>query len=146
MTLLRKELMRMTDAQISEELRRRAKPQCGSMGNIYHPDEALLREAASRLQAPAVAEVEDDLEEAVRLAEVGEYLYSRAYSYGDGYTEPREWGIDWQWQQSKPDEYGQGQLLAESTAWHAQQNEDGAVTEATKLRARLATLRTGGSE
>jgi len=58
MTLPRKELMRMTDAQISEELRRRAKPQCGSMGNIYHPDEALLREAASRLQAPAVAEVE----------------------------------------------------------------------------------------
>lgn len=58
MTLLRKELMRMTDAQISEELRRRAKPQCGSMGNIYHPDEAILREAASRLQAPAVAGVE----------------------------------------------------------------------------------------
>ncbi len=80
-----------------------------------------------------------DLEEAVRLCEVGEYLYSaRAYSYGDGYTEPREYGIDWQWQQSKPGECGQGVLLAEAVKWHEMQTADGFVTEAAKLRAALA--------
>lgn len=90
--------------------------------------------------APA-AEVEPvaDLEEAIRLAEVGEYLYSsRAYSYGDGYTEPREYGIDWQWQQSKPGEYGQGRLLADAVKWHEEQAEDGTTTEAAKLRAYLS--------
>lgn len=88
---------------------------------------------------PAV--VETDLEEAIRLCEVGEYLYSaRAYSYGDGYTEPREYGIEWQWQQSKPNEFGQGVLLAEVAKWHADRAEDGIVTEATKLRAMSAAL------
>jgi hypothetical protein len=88
------------------------------------------------LAAPALSA---DLEEAIRLCEVGEYLYSaRAYSYGDGYTEPREYGIDWQWQQSKPGEYGQGVLLAEAVKWHEAQAADGFVTEAAKLRAALA--------
>lgn len=76
-----------------------------------------------------------DLEEAVRLAEVGEYLFNaRRYSYGDGYTEPREMGIDWQWQQSAPDQYGEGMLIAAATKWHDQQSEDGIITEARKLR------------
>jgi len=79
------------------------------------------------------------MEEAIRYAEIGEYLYSAcAYSHGDGYTEPREYGIEWQWQQSKPDEYGQGTLLAASTAWHNEQAADGSPTEATKLRAALS--------
>ena len=79
-----------------------------------------------------------DFEEALRLCEIGEYLYSvKAYSYGDGYTEPREYGIEWQWQQSKPNEYGQGVLLAEAAKWHEQQAEDGTLTEAAKLRAAL---------
>ena len=74
------------------------------------------------------------LEEALRLAEIGEYLYNRAYSYGNGYDEPREFGIEWQWQQSKPNEFGQGALLAESTKWHSDMAEDGISTEAGKLR------------
>ena len=82
----------------------------------------------------------NDLEEALRLAEVGEFLYNEcAYAYGDGYSEPREYGIEWQWVQSKPDEYGQGQLLAASTRWQSEQAEDGITTEATKLRAALAS-------
>lgn len=84
----------------------------------------------------------DGVEEGLRLAEVGEYLYNEcAYSYGDGRTEPREYGIEWQWQQAKPDEYGQGQLLAASTKWHAEQAADGIGTEATKLRDTIASLR-----
>lgn len=80
-----------------------------------------------------------DLEEALRLAEVGEYLYSaRAYSHGDGYTAPREYGIEWQWQQSKPNEYGQGVLLAEAVKWHEEMAADGIITEAAKLRAALS--------
>lgn len=87
-------------------------------------------------------EVLDGVEEGLRLAEVGEYLYNAcAYSYGDGRTEPREYGIEWQWQQAKPDEYGQGQLLAASTKWHAEQAADGIGTEATKLRGTIAALR-----
>lgn len=98
---------------------------------------AVLDEAAK--PAPGGPKMREDFEEAVRLAEVGEYLYSaRAYSYGNGQTEPREYGIDWQWQQSKPDEYGQGVLLAEATKWHDEQAEDGAITEARKLRAALS--------
>jgi len=82
-----------------------------------------------------------DLEEALRLAEVGEFLYSAcAYSYGDGYTEPREYGVEWQWQQSKPDEYGQGHLLASAVKWHSERAEDGIATEAAKLRATLESL------
>lgn len=100
-----------------------------------------LRSALVSPPAP-VAEVGaavPDLEEAIRLAEVGEYLFSaKAYSYGDGHTEPREYGIEWQWQQSAPNTFGQGILLAEATAWHEQMAADGIVTEASKLRAVLA--------
>lgn len=88
--------------------------------------------------APA-AEPVADLEEAIRLAEIGEFLYSHAYSYGDGYTEPREYGIEWQWQQTEPNTYGQGALLAASTRWHEEQAEDGTVTEAAKLRSHLTS-------
>ena len=77
------------------------------------------------------------LEEAIRLAEIGEYLYNRSYSYGNGYDEPREFGIEWQWQQSKPNEFGHGALLAEAVKWHSDMAEDGISTEATKLRASL---------
>lgn len=77
------------------------------------------------------------LEEAIRLAEIGEYLYNRAYSYGNGYDEPREFGIEWQWQQSKPNEFGQGALLAEATKWHSDMAEDDIVTEASKLRSEI---------
>lgn len=52
------DLTKLTNAELAGRLARRAEPERGSMGNRYHPDEALLREAASRLQAPAVAEVE----------------------------------------------------------------------------------------
>lgn len=87
-------------------------------------------------------EAMDGVEEGLRLAEVGEYLYNKcAYSYGDGRTEPREYGIEWQWQQAKPDEYGQGELLAASTKWHAEQAADGIGTEATKLRDTITSLR-----
>ena len=79
----------------------------------------------------------NDLEEAIRLAEIGEYLYNRSYSYGNGYDEPREFGIEWQWQQSKPNEFGQGALLAEAVKWHSDMAEDGISTEATKLRASI---------
>jgi len=100
---------------------------------------AYIAMLAASPSTPADVEPVADLEEAIRLAEVGEYLYSsRAYSYGDGYTEPREYGIDWQWQQSKPDEYGQGVLLAEAVKWHKEQAEDGTITEAAKLRAYFA--------
>lgn len=75
-----------------------------------------------------------EIEEAVHLAEIGEYLYNRSYTYGDGNTEPREFGIEWQWQQSKPNEFGQGALLAEAVKWHSDMAEDGITTEATKLR------------
>lgn len=79
------------------------------------------------------------MEEAIRLAEIGEYLYNRAYSYGNGYDEPREFGIEWQWQQSKTNEFGQGALLAEATKWHSDMAEDGIETEAAKLRSALVT-------
>ncbi|KKX25332.1 hypothetical protein [Rhizobium sp. LC145] len=79
----------------------------------------------------------NDLEESIRLAEIGEYLYNRSYSYGNGYDEPREFGIEWQWQQSKPNEFGQGALLAEAVKWHSDMAEDGLSTEATKLRASI---------
>lgn len=79
-----------------------------------------------------------ELEEALRLAEIGEYLYeTKAFSAGNGYDEPREYSISWDWQQSKPNEYGQGVLLAEAVAWHHERAEDGIETEATKLRKAL---------
>lgn len=87
-------------------------------------------------------ELEEGLEEAFRLAEVGEFLYDAcSYAYGNGHDEPREYGIEWQWQQSKPDEYGQGQLLAAATKWHSDQAEDGFATEASKLRALISLIR-----
>lgn len=85
------------------------------------------------------------VEEALRLAEVGEYLYdAKSYAYGDGQTEPREYGIEWQWQQSKPGEYGQGVLLAEAVKWHADMAEDGHETEASKLRRIVLALLSAG--
>ncbi|MFG1302663.1 hypothetical protein V5F34_00790 [Xanthobacter autotrophicus] len=95
--------------------------------------------AAAPAAPPAESGEVDGLEEAARLAEVGEYLFSACrYSGGDGYTEPREMGIEWQWQQSAPDQYGEGMLLAAATKWHDEQAEDGIVTEARKLRAALS--------
>jgi hypothetical protein len=80
------------------------------------------------------------LEEAVRLVEVGEYLYdAKSYSHGDGYSEPREYGIEWHWQQSQPNEYGQGVLLAEANRWHDEMLADSEMqTEARKLRTTIA--------
>lgn len=90
----------------------------------------------------SVSEKEEEvnsLEEAIRLAEVGEYLLNAClYIGGDGYAEPRELGIEWQWQKSAPDQYGQGMLLAAATKWHDEQAEDGIVTEARKLRAAIS--------
>ena len=88
------------------------------------------------LQVSEVVEVE----EALRRAEIGDYLYNCAYQYGDGQSDPREFGIEWHWQQSKPNEFGQGVLLAEAVAWHECMSEDGAETEAYKLRAFIRTL------
>ncbi|PSJ60804.1 hypothetical protein [Pseudaminobacter soli (ex Li et al. 2025)] len=103
--------------------------------------EALAAAGYTIVPTGGVEKAVDGLEEAMRLAEVGEYLYNEcAYSYGDGYTEPREYGIEWQWQQSKPDEFGQGHLLAAATKWHGEQLEGGAETEATKLRAAISSL------
>jgi hypothetical protein len=80
------------------------------------------------------------VEEALRLAEVGEYLLERcAVAYGDGQLDPRELTIAWEWQQTKPGEYGRGVLLAETTAWHEAQRADGFETEAYKLRAALTS-------
>lgn len=112
-----------------------------------HDGEAILealgrvRDAlAAPVSPPAESGESGDLEEAVRLAEVGEYLFNACrYSGGDGYTEPREMGIDWQWQQSAPEQYGEGMLLAAATKWHDEQAEDGVVTEARKLRSALAS-------
>lgn len=80
------------------------------------------------------------VEEALRLAEIGEYLFDKAYAHGDGHQEPREFGIEWHWQQSKPDEYGQGALLAEAAAWHDEMVADEMPTEAAKLRSFLSAL------
>lgn len=96
--------------------------------------ENFTREEVQAASAKAV-------EEALRLAEIGEYLYNRSYSYGDGRTEPREYGIEWQWQQSKPDEFGEGVLLAEAVRWHGEMSEDGIVTEASKLRFTVEALK-----
>lgn len=104
--------------------------------------EALAR-AAINAGAPFLAPHKmncADLEEAIRLAEIGEYLYNRSYSYGDGYSEPREYGIEWQWQQTKPNEFGQGALLGEAVSWHKEQADDGVITEASKLRRALSIL------
>ena len=110
---------------------------CGGTGITYQTERRCACQTSPQGDVVALG----DLEEALRLAEVGEFLYNAcAYSYGDGYTEPREYGIEWQWQQRKPDEYGQGQLLAASTKWHVDQAEDGTVTEAAKLRAALASV------
>jgi hypothetical protein len=80
-----------------------------------------------------------DLEEAIRLAEVGEYLFdAKSFVAGDGYHEPRELSINWEWQQSAPNTYGEGALLAEATAWHESLREDGIETQAARLR-RLLT-------
>lgn len=131
MTLPRKELMRMTDAQISEELRRRAKPQCGSMGNIYHPDEALLREAASRLQAPAVAEVE------VKPMEWGSYGADTPFG---SYTVSENFDDKWEWTfHCYP--YGSPDDTVYDTEAEARQ-----AAQADYERRIRSALRTGGSE
>lgn len=82
----------------------------------------------------------EGLEEALRLAEIGEYLFDRAHRYGDGQTDPREFCISWDWQQSKPNEFGEGILLAEAVKWHEGLREDGVLSEAYKLRAALGCL------
>lgn len=82
-------------------------------------------------------------------AEVGEYLTeSCTYSYGDGYTQPYEYGIDWQWQQSSPDlTHGPFALQADVDAWikdqteSAKEDEVECVLESVKAR---AALHTGG--
>lgn len=87
-------------------------------------------------QGPYPALPPEWVEEAIRLAEIGEYLYEqRAFHAGDGYQEPRELTICWEWQQSKPHEYGQGVLLAEAAKWHDDLSADGIPTVASKLRA-----------
>lgn len=81
---------------------------------------------------------QSEFEEAIRLAEVGEYLFrNHCHVYGDGYNEPRELAIDWSWVQSMPNEYGEGVLLAEATTWHAEMAEEGTPSEASKLRESL---------
>lgn len=110
---------------------------CGCSG-AYGETEAEAISAWNRRATPSLpqdAAASEDIEEALRLAEVGEYLYNDCtYEYGDGYEEPLEFGIEWSWGQSKPDTYGQGQLLVEAVKWHADQAADGIETEATKLR------------
>jgi len=110
--------------------------------SIHHESE-VLRQSPEPSSSEMRVKGLDQFEEAVRLAEVGEYLYDAcAYSYGDGHTEPREFGIEWHWQQSSPNEYGQGQLLAAATKWHEEQAADGIVTEAAKLRTMLTAAPT----
>lgn len=115
--------------------------------SVAPTDGTIMREAADMIERLIIetghkrTASHEDLEEAIRFAEIGEYLYSAcAYSYGDGYTEPGEFGIEWQWQQSAPGTYGQGALLAASTRWHAEQAENGTVTEAAKLRLSLPAV------
>lgn len=86
--------------------------------------------------------VGESLEEAMRLAEVGEYLLdARSYAYGDGRTQPFEFGIEWEWQQSTPDQtHGQGVLLAQAVAWHEELRAEGVETEAYRLRRLLGLL------
>lgn len=99
--------------------------QCGSQ----------LEAAIGATAALASGATEDWIEEAVRLAEIGEYLYDhQSFSAGNGYDEPREFSINWEWQQSKPHEYGQGVLLAEAAKWHDELVADGMPTVASKLR------------
>ena len=132
MTTLPEEAVKAADRAIADII--------GKHSNVS--TEALAR-AAIDAGAPFLAPHKmncADLEEAIRLAEIGEYLYNRSYSYGDGYSEPREYGIEWQWQQTKPNEFGQGALLGEAVRWHKEQAEDGVITEASKLRRALRIL------
>ena len=87
----------------------------------------------------AIGAGREAFEEAIRLAEVGEFLIdAKGFAAGNGYDESRELSISWDWQQSKPDEYGMGVLLAEATRWHDGLAEDGVISEARKLRAALS--------
>ena len=94
---------------------------------------------ASEQPVEAIGAGREAFEEAIRLAEVGEFLIdAKGFAAGNGYDEPRELSISWDWQQSKPDEYGMGVLLAEATRWHDGLAEDGVISEARKLRAALS--------
>lgn len=58
------------------------------------------------------------LKEVLRDAELGNFLRERcAYSYGNGYSEPREYSIAWEWQQRTPND-SSGAALAEQIAEH----------------------------
>lgn len=111
-----------------------------SEGERVHPDPNPSAHVAPQGSATAT-EALCDLEEAIRLAEIGEYLYdAKAFVAGDGHHEPREFSINWEWQQHKPNTFGEGALLAEATAWHNEMCETGIETQAARLRRVLNTL------
>jgi hypothetical protein len=67
---------------------------------------------------PLEALLTDALEGVMRAAELGDYLRERcSYSYGDRHTQPEEFGIEWHWQQSTPDD-GWGARLGSEIEAH----------------------------
>lgn len=101
---------------------------------------ALIRELSARVASDAkrMGEMREALEGVLPDAELGAFLRDRCSSeYGDGYTQPFELTIQWDWQQSKPYTGGWGALQDDVDQWLAELREDGVETAASRARAAL---------
>jgi hypothetical protein len=93
-------------------------------------ESALKFEHAAHARWPHLRPLEallvDALQGVMGAAELGDYLRERcSYSHGDRYTQPEEFGIEWHWQQSTPEDGWATRLRADIEAHLA----DAAETE-----------------
>lgn len=95
-------------------------------------------EADKRSLEQRVEKLEGALADVLPYAERGAYLSEKcAFEYGDGYTQPYELTISWEWQQSKPYTGGWGALRSDTEAWVSELRESEADVAVVRARSAL---------
>ena len=76
-----------------------------------------------------VSELREGLKSVMPWAEMGFYLWDAcSFTAGDGYTQPHERTIEWQWQQVMPDDHDGSSMRADVEKFLAELTEDAEAT------------------
>lgn len=101
----------MPEAPCAERVKALAKGDSRDVTYIGLTDRALAAEARATAQAETITSLTEALAGVQPWAEIGFFLRDeRAFAAGDRYTQPEELTIQWDWQQSAPDDYASAAL------------------------------------
>jgi hypothetical protein len=103
---------------------------------MKHRDKA---EASLATTRETIAKLREALESLLPAARAWEFAETRTYCYGDGRTEPFEWGLDIQFQQSS-DAMPADQFATAVERFHAGADEEEADLPSRRARAALAQI------